>query len=167
MSFRVPGVGGNRRGWRARSWYWKGCGLFLFGAASAIPLLSGADDAAGAAIAMLLLVSPAVLWLWRIAAWEEPAGLAVRNLFGTRRIPWHAIEKLELSGTFWSTDWSYVAVRHDGQKTHVKALIVVFPFSTRSVVAEVRDLASRRGLPIDEASIEALAGPGSGSVEAD
>jgi len=139
--------------WRAGSRYWKGCGLFLHGSALAVPYLSGADDPVDTALAMLVVVSPLVLWMWRVAAWEEPGGLAIRNFFRAKVIPWDAIEKLELSETFCSTDWIYGAVRHDRGSTHIKALVAVRIFGSDRMIADLRDLASRRDLPLDETSI--------------
>lgn len=88
----------------------------------------------------------------------EATGLAVRNLFRTKRIPWETIDKLEVSETIWSpgngwSGWAYATVRHHGRKTHIKALIAVYDFRPDSMVAELRELADRSGLLVDESSV--------------
>ncbi len=145
--------------WRAKSRHWKYGGLFILVVCGIAPFLSGAEDPVGGALATLMLAAPLVLWMWRIAAWGEESELVVRNWFRTKRIPWDTIENLELTGTVWSTDWVYAAVRHGGHKTHIKALIAVFPFGATSMVAELRDLAFRNDLSIDEVSIDIHATP--------
>ncbi len=147
--------------WHARGWYWKACGLFILVVAFATPLIVIANDAFETALGMVLLASPFVIWIWRIAAWEEASGLAVRNLFRTKRIPWDTIERLEVSDTFWSpgttwSGWAYGAVKHNGGKTHIKAMIAIYAFRPESMVAELRELATRNGLSVDESSISEL-----------
>ncbi len=98
VAWRMPGadVGGN---WRI------GDRLMLLGL--------------GVAIALLLLHYA------RIAAWAEPEGLRVRNLFLTRLVPWTQIEEIRYGGgepwvTLGLTDGDSLAVmaiqRADGER---------------------------------------------------
>ncbi len=146
--------------WRATTRYWKGCGLVLWAAAFVTGWTTDGSVIDGAGLAVV--VSPLVFWLFRIAAWETDTELVVRNLFGTKRIPWGLITRLEVRPTIWSTDWAYVSVRHGIGTTHIKALVVAYPLPPDRVLDEARDLAQRRGLPFDESWVGHLRASRSG-----
>jgi hypothetical protein len=60
----------------------------------ALPLLT-----ASAYFAPVLLVPAAVaIWAWRAGTDVSPSGVAVRALFGTRRIPWSEVDALVPDG---------------------------------------------------------------------
>ncbi|MGH1505247.1 MAG: hypothetical protein ACRBI6_16975 [Acidimicrobiales bacterium] len=142
--------------WRARARYWKVTALLLLVVALVVPVASSGELAAG--FAMLAVAAPLALWLFRIGAWEEESALVVRNFFGTKRIPWTSITKLEVSRTFWSSDWCYVTARHGIGKTRIKALVLVPPFSSDRVIDETRELARRRDLVFDKESLRDVPG---------
>ncbi len=138
--------------WVASNRYWRKVGYVTLAVALVVPFFVADEEvglAEGLAIAMGFTLPP-VLWMRRLAAWEEDDVLVIRSWFATKRRPWSDIDGLRLIERNWGTSWVTAAVQRGDKRTYLNSMVAVSDAGVEQLIEELEVLAIRRGLSVDE-----------------
>ena len=138
--------------WRASNRYWRKCGYAILAIAFLVPFFVDEPDIGvveGLAIAIGFALPP-VLWMRRLAAWEEADVLVIRKWFTTKRVPWTDIDRLLLIERNLGTSWITAGVQHGKKRTYLNSMVAVSDAGVKQLIEELEALGGPRGLDVDE-----------------
>lgn len=143
---------GDASGWRASNRYWRKSGnVLLVTAAATVPwaILSGVPWWHVAPISFGLAL-PAVLWMRRLAAWDNGESLVIRSWFTTKYLSWSDVDSLCLvARSSGGRPWLSAAARHGKRRTYLNSMAAVSSGGAAQLLSELDVVADRHGLTVE------------------
>lgn len=132
--------------------YWLWCGVFIAGLAMAFWLASlseGSDDEPAAAAFVVGLSLLLLAQMARIAVYETPEALVVRNFFRRRRIPWSTVRAFGVKDYSWSPEGASVVVATNAGVVRLSATFTTSHAVATEIAATIEALGHVHGVPVE------------------